>query len=132
MSVSCSAFFTPTLWQYDGHPGRIRGWRFRGIPEIHSQKPFKFFYAFLQHCDTLFQCRVFFFQLFYICVLVHKTVIEQGQMFTKVYFNYSKLGERLRIFLSGIPLYCLSHYTLCQKRLKPRFYNMNHMLLSGL
>jgi len=96
MTFSCSAFFASTLRQYDGHSGRIRRWRLRRILRIYSQKPFKFLDTLFQHCDMFFQCCVFRFQLLYICVFVHKTIIGQRHVFTKVYFNYSKSGERLR------------------------------------
>jgi hypothetical protein len=89
MTFSCSTFFTPTLRQYDGHSGRIRRWRFGGIPGVHPQKPFKLF-------DTLFQLNNFVFQLLYICVFVHKTVIGQRQRFAKVYLYSPKVGERLQ------------------------------------
>jgi len=45
-----------------------------------------------------FQRRVFFFQLFYVCVFIHKTIIGQRQCFAKVYFNYPKSSERLQLF----------------------------------
>jgi len=41
------------------------------------------------------------FQLLYICVLVHIILIGQRYEFTKVYFNYSKLIERLQAIGSG-------------------------------
>ena len=101
MTVLCSAFFTPSLWQYGAHSGRVGGRRFGRVLRVHPQESFKLFDTFFQLFDVLFQFRVLLFQLLYICVLVHIIVIGQRQKFTEVYFNYSKVGERLPTKING-------------------------------
>ncbi len=72
-----TTFFTPMFRLCNGNSRWIgRRWLGR-ILRIHSQKPFKLF-------DTLFQLRVFLFQLLYIFVFVHRVFIGQKQNFTSI------------------------------------------------
>ena len=87
MAFSGSAFLVPTHRRQDYcRARRVGRGRLGGILRIYSQPPFKFF-------DTFFQCRVFFFQLLYICpvslwysvcVFVHRTFIGQKQTYASI------------------------------------------------
>jgi hypothetical protein len=91
MAVSCSAFLMPMLRRFDHkHSGRIGRRRFGRILRVHTQKPFKFFDAFFHFVNTLLQLCVFFFQLLNIRIFVHKVIIGQRQLLTKLYFDRSQ------------------------------------------
>ena len=132
MSVSCSAFLRRRFGNTTDIPGGSEDGGLeeflKFIPKNRSSSSMRFCNIVIRYFNAAFSSsNCFIYAFLSIKLLSNKDkCLLKSTSITRNWVNAYECSYQ------GFPLYCLSHYTLCQKRLKPRFYNMNHMLLSGL